>query len=70
MIGILNEYSGRKNCHAFMKFNMGSITACFLFLRVRMNWPLSACFYVNLAILDLYGDNFIFEIYSLLGLWA
>lgn len=70
-MGILNEYSGRKNCHAYMKFNMDSITACFLFLRVRRNWPLWVFdFSVNLVILDLYGDNFIFEINSWLGLWA
>lgn len=63
MIGILNEHSGRKDCHAYVKFNMDSIIACFLFLRGGSgHWVFD--FTVNLLILDWYGDNFIFEIYS------
>lgn len=52
-----------------MKFNMLSITAYFFISESQGtgHWLLD---FSNLVILDLYGDNFIFEIYSWLGLWS
>lgn len=57
--GILNEDSVRKNCTAYRKFNMGSVTYL-LFVSESGGAAGHSLlgFSINLAILDLYGDNF------------